>query len=132
MKHEWTEAMSTGDAALDDEHRILIAWINRLSDANAEGRFELEVRRILDFLGAYAARHFSHEEACFARHQCPHAAANRKAHEEFVVRFAEIKAECDARGVTEARALDLHRWLGGWLSNHILKTDTALRACVER
>jgi hemerythrin-like metal-binding protein len=131
MQYQWTEAMATGDAQLDAEHRTLISWINRLSEANSAGKGEAEVRRILNFLGAYAARHFAHEESCFARHTCRHAGANRKAHEQFVETLGRITEECDAHGVTASRALELQRILGEWLQNHILRVDVALKPCIE-
>jgi hemerythrin-like metal-binding protein len=130
MQYVWTEAMATGDDGIDAEHRTLISWINRLSQANEAGTGESEVRRILTFLGIYATRHFANEESCFARHKCPHAAANKKAHEQFIETFGRIKAECDANGVTESRALELQKSLGDWLQNHILKVDTSLKPCV--
>ena len=126
MKFEWTEAMSTGIEEIDNEHRTLFAWINRLSEANATGTGEHEVMRVLSFLGIYASKHFAHEEDCFARHVCPHAELNRKAHREFVTHFAHVKAECEAHGVTETKALELQEWLGQWLQNHILRVDSTI------
>ncbi|MBM3908357.1 MAG: hemerythrin family protein [Gemmatimonadetes bacterium] len=131
MAFEWTEAMSTGVEALDNEHRTLIAWVNRLEEATAAGRAEGELLRVLAFLGTYAKQHFAHEEACFLSHQCPHSAANRTAHEAFVATFTRIKADCEARGVTEAKARELHAFRGDWLVSHILNVDTALKPCVK-
>lgn len=131
MAYEWTEAMATGDEAIDNEHRTLIAWINRLGEANEADRGEQEVLRVLNFLLTYARLHFAHEEGCFARARCPHAAANCKAHEQFIQHVTSVKSECEAHGVTEHRALELHRMLGEWLANHILKVDTSLKPCLE-
>jgi hemerythrin-like metal-binding protein len=130
MKYEWTEAMATGVPELDEEHRILISWINRLSDANSSGDFETEVKRILTFLASYAAKHFTHEERCFSEHHCPFAAANKQAHDGFVAFVDRIRAECDEHGVTVSRALELQDGLGSWLQDHILRTDTTLKPCV--
>ena len=127
MEYEWTEAMSTGVEELDNEHRTLIAWVNRLGAANASGEGWAEVLRVLAFLGTYARRHFEHEESCFRRHVCPHAAANRRAHEVFTTRLAHIKADCEAHGVTEGRALELQAFLGDWLVGHILSVDCKLK-----
>lgn len=131
MKYEWTAEMSTGVEEIDAEHRTLIAWVNRLSEANTAGKGENEVAQILSFLGTYATRHFAHEEECFTKYQCPHAAANKKAHEDFVAHFTRVKADCDAKGVSPARAAELQQSLGSWLANHIVKVDTSLRPCVK-
>jgi hemerythrin len=131
MAYVWTEAMATGVEALDNEHRTLIAWVNRLADATAAGRAEGELMRVLAFLGTYAKQHFAHEESCFLSHRCPHGTANRRAHEEFVARFTRIKADCEAHGVSEAKALELQAFLGDWLVSHILRVDASLKPFVR-
>ncbi len=131
MHYEWTEAMATGVEETDNEHRTLIAWINELTEANARGTGEHEVMRILTFLGFYASKHFAHEEGCFARHRCPHAAGNRRAHEQFTATVNQMKLDCEAHGVTAMKAVELQRALGDWLQSHLLRVDTALKPCVK-
>jgi hemerythrin len=123
--------MATGVEEIDNEHRTLIAWVNRLAEANAAGRGAAEVMRVLAFLGTYAKRHFAHEEECFAKFVCPSASANRKAHENFNTIVGRLKADVEAHGVTDEKALELQRSLGDWLAGHILKVDAALKPCVK-
>lgn len=131
MRYEWTDAMSTGVEELDNQHKTIILWINRLSEAAERGKAEAEVPQILSFLGTYARRHFAHEEECFLKHRCASAEANRKAHEEFVGHFIQLKDDCLTNGVTPARVAHLQQALGSWLANHIMKVDTALLPCVK-
>lgn len=131
MKYEWTVAMSTGIEDIDNEHKTLILWVNRLTDAVEHGKAEAEVTHILSFLGTYARRHFAHEEECFLKHACPAAEANRRAHEEFAVHFTKLRDDCVSHGVTPARVAQLQQALGNWLANHIMKVDTALLPCVK-
>jgi hemerythrin len=131
MRYEWDESMSTGVEDLDNEHRTLIQWVNRLSDAVEAGTAEAEVPKILAFLGTYAARHFAHEEECMVRFRCPAGEANRKAHEQFNVQFTVLKNECLKDGVTPERVAKLQGALGSWLAEHIMKVDVALRPCVR-
>ena len=131
MQYEWTDAMATGVESLDDEHRTLISWINRLSDANDASTGPDELRRVLAFLEVYSARHFAHEEGCFARHRCTHAEANERAHRVFSAKIAQCRAECDAHGITQRRAIELQQMLGDWLRDHILGVDTNLRPCMK-
>jgi hemerythrin len=126
MKYEWSEAMATGDAEIDDAHRQLIQAINRLDDAVERGTEAAEVPGILRFLETYAWRHFSHEEGCFLRHRCPLAETNQRAHAGFVARFTRMRDDIERDGITPERVAALHKELGDWLVNHILKVDTSL------
>ena len=131
MKYEWSSAMSTGVEDIDNEHKTLILWVNRLTEAAEKGKAEAEVQQILSFLGTYARRHFTHEEECFLKYACPAGEANRKAHEEFAVHFTKLKDDCLTNGVTPAKVTHLQQALGSWLANHIMKVDTALLPCVK-
>ncbi len=126
MKYEWIASMATGDAEIDNAHRMLIQTINRLDDAVERGTEAAEVPGILSFLEAYAWRHFSHEEGCFLRHQCPAAETNQKAHAGFIERLTRLRDDMEREGVTPERVAVLHKTLGDWLVNHILRVDTEL------
>ena len=127
----WNEAMSTGIAEVDEHHKTLILWVNKLSDAMKAGKGNEEALRILDFLGGYATMHFSCEEDCMTRYNCPTAAANKKAHEAFLTLFTGMRADVVKNGVTTEKLIALHTALGDWLKNHIMKVDAALLACVK-
>lgn len=131
MKYEWTASMASGDAEIDAAHRTMIDTINRLDDAVARGAEVAEVPGILSFLEAYAWRHFSHEEGCFMRHQCPAAEANQRAHADFVERFTRLRDDLMRDGVTPERVTTLQAALGDWLVNHIAKVDTTLLPCIK-
>lgn len=131
MKYEWTASMASGDAEIDAAHRTMIDTINRLDDAVARGTEQAEVPGILSFLEVYAWRHFSHEEACFLRHQCPAAEANQRAHAGFVERFTRLRDALMRDGITPGRVRALQEALGDWLVNHIAKVDTTLLPCIK-
>jgi len=127
----WDDSMTTGVEELDDAHKKLFLWVNKLSDAMKAGKGSDEVMRILDFLGNYATAHFSSEEGCMNRYKCPTALANKKAHGEFLAYFTKMKTECQANGVTTVKVLELQKALSNWLKNHIMKIDVALVSCVK-
>jgi hemerythrin len=132
MAFTWDESMSTGVQELDDAHKTIFLWVNKLSDAMKQGKGNDEVLRILDFLGNYSARHFASEEGCMHRHSCPTALANKKAHADFLAYFGKLQEECKTKGVTTSKVLELQQALGNWLRNHIMKIDVALRPCVNK
>lgn len=128
---EWTDAMSTGVQEVDDAHRTLIQWVNKLTASTAAGKGKEDVMHVLNFLGTYARRHFAAEEECMHRLKCPMAAANQLAHGEFVEYFTKIRSEIDLHGASTEKAEELQRALSHWLETHILRVDVSLRACVK-
>ena len=131
MAIQWNSSLETGVKEVDEAHKTLILWINKLTDAMKSGNGKQEVLNVLTFLEKYAAQHFSHEESCMDRHKCPAALANRKAHAEFFSYFSQVKSTIEKENVTTPMVLDLHTALSDWLRNHILKIDTTLRTCVK-
>ena len=132
MALQWDDTMTTGVAEVDEAHRTLIAWINKLADAMKLGQAKPEVLRILNFLGDYATKHFASEESCMHRYSCPTALANKHAHAEFLTYFTKMKKDVETSGATSVTVLDLQNALGDWLKNHIMKVDMGLLACVSR
>ncbi len=131
MLIQWNSSMETGVKEVDDAHKTLILWINKLNDAMKSGSGKQEVLNVLNFLERYAAEHFLHEESCMDKHKCPVAQANKRAHAEFFSYFSQVKSTVEKEKVTTVMVLEIHNALSDWLRNHILKIDTHLRSCVK-
>ncbi|MBL8093706.1 MAG: bacteriohemerythrin [Anaerolineales bacterium] len=126
----WDDAMETGDRAIDQQHRELIRQLNGLAEAMSRGAGRDELTPLLDFLAEYVQIHFSHEEGCMARHNCPAAAQNQEAHQKFVVTFTDLRARIERDGPQPAHAIEIRRVLSNWLVNHITRVDTQLKPCL--
>lgn len=122
--------MSTGDATTDRQHQELIRILNTLIDSMLQGKGRDEVEKTLKSLGQYTVTHFAAEEACMERHRCPVAAANKSAHQSFLKTYADFVTEFEKTGPTSALAMGLKGAVSEWLKNHIIGTDTKLRACL--
>ncbi len=132
MALQWNDLMTTGVKEVDEAHKTLILWINKLTDAMKSGKAKDEVLNIINFLGTYATKHFAHEEGCMYQYKCPTAAANKKAHADFLVYFTKMKTDIEKNGVTTMTVVELQNALSDWLKNHIMKIDTGLVACVKQ
>ena len=131
MALDWSERlMSTGVLEVDNQHRELIKKLNQLFAALDSGVPDAEVKSMLKFLGEYATWHFGSEENCMAKHQCPAAEANKKAHATFLEVFSGISSRVEAEGVTTALAIETQQEVSNWIRNHIIRIDTKLRPCV--
>lgn len=126
----WSAEYNTGISMIDEDHRRLIDSLNQLENALSNGTGSKQVPALLDFLESYASQHFAREEACMTRHACPTAAANKAAHQEFIVKFGNARSRL--QNSTSAGALvavQVHRELCDWIVRHILSVDSAIKRC---
>jgi hemerythrin len=128
----WTEALSTGVIAVDNQHKELFRQINALSEAMAQGKGRDHIARLLDFLGQYVVRHFADEEKAMQECACPAAAANKQAHAQLLAKFAQMRQRLDSSGASATFVLELQDTLLQWLTQHIKGIDTQLRGCVGK
>lgn len=119
--------MSTGNYDIDQQHRNLIDMVNQLEEAVEQGRGREGVDRLLNFLGEYAAKHFSMEEKIMAEARCPAAEKNREAHVALFETYKKWRANYDSNGFDPKLIIELKEILSNWLVAHICKIDCTLR-----
>ncbi len=119
------EKYYTGIEFIDEEHRRLFEIIG---EANHLIKTEIlhdkydEIVRILGELKAYTEEHFHDEEEYMESIQYSGLEAQKRAHEAFVERLAEINLE-EVDDHQQEYLEELMEFLLGWLINHILKAD---------
>lgn len=117
----WTkEEFGTNVNAHDAEHREIFRLVNELGDAVGAGD-RTSVGKQLDALIAYVAQHFAAEEANFAKHGYPAAAAHKAEHDKLVATCLDLQkkfhaGEADVTGETATFVVD-------WLKTHIPNID---------
>lgn len=129
MSIQWKDEFSTGVAAIDEQHKKLIEGLNKLQLAMQQGKGNEIINGLLSFLERYAKEHFGFEEKCMLAHKCPVAAANKRAHDEFIARFGSFKSQLDPNNINATLVLKIHNDLSQWIVKHICRVDTQLRAC---
>jgi len=129
---EWNIAMTTGVSEIDDQHRELIEKFNELVDAEA-GRADREkIGHVLDFLQNYAEWHFNHEEEIMDKYQCHMAEENKRAHDEYRVKFGNLYQQWkNTIGSDTAVLHDTVVELARWIVNHILTVDNQLHKYIK-
>lgn len=128
---EWTPRLSVGLDSVDRQHRLLIGYINELSDAVDTGRSSGSLQKLLERLRNYTKVHFAYEEAMFKVYRYEEANDHAHAHHAFVHMIEECETR-QAKGETNV-ASDLLKYLKTWLAEHILVEDKAYAAIlVER
>jgi len=132
----WNEQFETGHALIDTQHKMLIGYINRLEGmARITNPTREEVEfffQLVEFIETYVNVHFSQEESCMERHQCPAYQENKTAHAHFVEFFRGFKQHFQAHGFRPDVVADLYNSCSTWIQQHILHVDVQLKPCLKQ
>lgn len=115
----WNSDLDTGIDIIDEQHRQIAEFINRLEGMRAPA----DVRRIQEIFDGcldYTRSHFACEESLLEEAGYPYCKAHKRVHELFVRRLTGMQAEM-ASG-KDIRS-DLHQLLSRWLVSHIRGDD---------
>lgn len=120
---KWDSALELGHAAMDADHRQLVAVVNQLArgivDDLGKGPFDL----LLDELFARTQAHFGMEEQLMAACSYPDAEAHRSEHARLIEDALDIRAKFDA---SANPSISLLYFFDQWLTRHILASDREL------
>ena len=131
MNYVWSLELETGHAAIDKQHKQLIAALNALSDAYRSGKGSQEVERTMDFLMGYTVKHFADEEALQLKYDYPDYHRHRQFHNDFKATAQALSAELYRDGPTDAFISKVYATVGDWLVNHIRSEDFKMAAYVQ-
>jgi len=126
MKIEWNDYLSVGVAEIDNQHKLLFDKFNAFLAACEAERGCEEVSRLLWFLDAYVATHFTDEEALQKRIGFPDYPKHREQHQEFARKLAELKERLQAEGPSRSLISTATLTMTGWLIEHINRMDRAI------
>lgn len=125
----WSQEISVGVEALDDDHKHLIDMLNSLFEAGKSESSRDQLRDLFDQLMDYANVHFSREEKLMEEGDYPDLAAHKESHAYFVDQISQLKSSYDADNMLMLK-IDLILVLNEWLINHIQSTDMKYRPFV--
>ena len=117
---QWTDDFSVGIPEIDDQHRGLIALVNRVYSAVINKASSSEVEEIVHALEHYTLQHFADEERYMIHARYPKFGVHKAVHDQFVERVA---AEKDRLKAGFPLDIDIVHFLRDWLINHILRMD---------
>lgn len=125
---EWRDDFSTGDPAVDHEHKELVGLINELHENLKSG--EHTVDDIEDFLGEINVKisaHFALEERMMRQAAYEGYGVHKDDHERLLDDIREIMIDYDAGAYGEFEDR-LARHLDAWFTNHFKTHDAKLHA----
>jgi hemerythrin len=130
---DWNEKFETGHLVVDSQHRMLIAYVNRLEELSGRSNpssYDIELfSRFLDFLEGYITTHFREEESCMLRFRCAAHKENMIAHTEFLDFFRGFKLRLQSEAYSPEAVRELYGTCVAWIQRHILRIDVQLKPC---
>ena len=117
----WNESYSVGNSEMDEQHKKLIAIINKLFKSFKEGNAQNILSDILQEMIDYSNFHLNSEEKLLFKYDYPHKEEHEAKHQSFRNKTEELK-ELLKKGSEDAH-YELIEYLKNWWTNHILVED---------
>lgn len=117
---EWTNELDVGVAAMNEEHKQLIALMNEFHRLAQQPDSKVQATQALRKLGAFTGQHFAHEEKVMASMEFPGLENHARLHKKLLANLGEHVETFAKTGRSE----ELLLFLKVWLKSHIMGLDT--------
>ncbi|MBF0296730.1 MAG: bacteriohemerythrin [Magnetococcales bacterium] len=119
----WNDTLLTGVRDVDDDHKKLVAMVNKIHRLLKESAGSEAVGKVINELAAYTQFHFAREEKFFDQYGYPDTVSHKEKHVKLLQDVTGLMQEFAAGDF--AAPMDLLTFAKAWLVNHIMKTDMA-------
>ena len=116
---KWLAEYETGIKIIDNQHKRIISYINKLYSLEGVGDRDAE-KEVLNELVEYTLSHFVFEESLMDEAGYPAAATHSKTHDAFEKQIYAFKKRSDDG---ENISIELGEMLSSWLFGHIKEDD---------
>lgn len=132
MYAEFDNSLVTGNDMIDEQHKELIAKINKLIDCCEQSSGKLEAIKMLDYLSEYTDFHFSAEEKLQEEVSYPGIEEHKKKHDEFKKSVEELhEMLIEEEGPTESFVNAVNKNVIDWLYDHIKGFDCSVASYIN-
>lgn len=128
---QWDQSLSVGVAAIDEQHKTWIKYLNDVAEAIEKVQGPKRVAEALTFLMDYTKQHFGAEEKAMQEQGYPDMAAHVAKHAELKKTLADLEEEYREEGATHILADSINTFMGSWLVTHIKDVDVKLGAFLK-
>ena len=125
----FTQSLSVGYNAIDEQHIRWIDLINAVYDSLSSGSSRDVLGKVLKDLVDYTVWHFGFENKMMAEYNYPDKESHMKLHRDFIAEIKNLESRYDSG--EEIMGVNVLEFLKDWLSDHIMKIDTKLGAFLE-
>lgn len=124
MHIQWTNDLNTGIEVIDEQHKRILEFINKLG----KGGNHQTVGLVLEELVDYTVSHFAFEESLQEEAGYKFAKPHKAVHEMFITRVTKF---VDRHKAGEDVSKELYNMLSTWLISHIKRDDMAYVTAVK-
>lgn len=127
----WSDALSVGNAAIDNDHKKLIVMVNGV-EAMIRARDSFALAPALEQLEQHLYVHFVREEKIAEAVNFPFA-RNKMEHQYVLREFRNMKNELIVKnGIwSDGAAEHYSHFLSDWIRNHVLNEDMLLKPVLQ-
>lgn len=119
--YTWTDDLTVGNPALDDQHKLLIDLINRYHDSLEQNGARSALLASFRAIAEFAIRHFRDEEAQMARCAYPQIERHKMIHKQLLDRVGTLGQQLAAGEAGIENQIQF--FLKNWLTAHIKGID---------
>jgi hemerythrin-like metal-binding protein len=124
----WTDALATGDAEMDRQHREILERAAAVAAAARTEAAAPEAMRALRSLAAYVHAHFDAEERSMVAYGYPGAEEHRRAHEALRAEFRALAEAFRLGGVCGPFVARVTAFITEAIADHVAEHDRLLAA----
>lgn len=118
---EWNDSYSIGYELIDQQHKKLVAMVNKMYEALLNGDAKDTTVQILGEMIDYTNYHFKTEEEIIDRHNYQDAEKHKNQHQYFIDQSIAFKSGLKAENFTVP--YEVVKFLRSWLLEHIVSED---------
>jgi hemerythrin-like metal-binding protein len=119
---KWDAALDVGVKEMNDEHKVLVEFMNALNEINRKGFDKDEILRAFDRLADFAQKHFQDEEEMMQREGYPSLQEHQRLHASLLHKMVQHRQEY-SRSVTGRLPGSVFDFLKLWMVSHIMIAD---------
>jgi len=120
---DWNEKFSVNVREIDDQHKVLVNYLNNLWDAMKNGKGRNVLGEVLDGMIRYTFIHFATEEKYMQKFGYPDFGTHKIEHDKLTQKAIEIQKHFQEAPGEVTLTIETMKFLKDWLSKHILVTD---------
>ncbi len=117
----WTHDLELGIPIIDNQHKELCKYINKLYKAMQNNANKSVLEDILSGLSSYTESHFKTEEGIFSASDYPETKKHKETHGKFVAKLKDFNTQLSSGHAV--LSMQLLEFLKDWLIKHIMGTD---------
>jgi hemerythrin-like metal-binding protein len=124
LEYEWEEHFSTGDDAIDRQHKTVVELSNAFLQARGKEQLDLTLSKLID----YVRQHFAYEEALMEQMYMVDHQEHILSHMHLTERLETLQGRLSDDSLDR---MELSMFLNHWTSIHIPRLDANLVECLR-